>query len=100
MSHVAAKPDRERLAGHAVTGIPPAHRASNPEIGAPVRHLGELREHPARLRERLIDIPQRARPADTREMEVGRRLTLGDIAGPIDPDEEERHAPSFGPLEG
>jgi hypothetical protein len=44
------------------------------------------------MREGLVDIPERAGAADPGEVEAGGRLTLGDVASPVDPHEDERHA--------
>ena len=59
-----------------------------------------MRQDALRLREGFIDIPQRAGAADAREVKVGRRLALGNIAGAVDADEEERHAARAGFLQG
>ena len=99
MTNVAAKSDGKCLARHIETRVATADRSRNPKVGAAVRHLRDLAKHPAGLREGLVDLPQWAASADTGEMEIGCRLSFGDIAGTIDPHKEEGDAASIGALE-
>ncbi|MPL99021.1 hypothetical protein SDC9_45234 [bioreactor metagenome] len=99
MGEVAAKRHGKALDGRAIAARAVAHRASHPQVAPPVGHLRHLRQDLAGARERLVDVPQRAGAADPREMEIGRRLPFRDIAGAVDPDEEERHAAGLRPLQ-
>ena len=57
-----------------------------------------MREDATRLRKSLIDIPQGTGSADAREVKVGCGLPFRDIAGAVDPHEEERHTARLGTL--
>ena len=73
--------------------------AADAEIANAVRHLGQLYQDASRLAERLVHVPQRAGAAEARELEAGRAVALGDVAGRVDAHEVERHAARAGALQ-
>lgn len=75
-------------------------RARDPKISSLIRHSRDLRQDASRIGEGFIDVPQRTGPADAGEMEIRRRQALRDVAGTVDPDEEERHAVCGRPPQG
>ena len=79
-----------RGAGEAARGLhqPLGHR----DIADAVGRFGELDEDAVGDRDRLMDDPQRAGAAEAGELEAGRRMALGDVAGHVDPAEEEGDA--------
>jgi hypothetical protein len=99
VADVAAQRNRKRLARCTVAALSHGHGASDPQIRAAVRHAGQLRQNLARLRERLVHVPQRARATDLGEVEMGGRLAFGNVAGAVHANEKEGHAWRAGPLQ-
>ncbi len=63
VSNLASQSDGEDLCGLSVSSRSTFDRASNPEVSAAVGHLCDLGGHDlARIRERLVDVPQRHVP--------------------------------------
>src|SRR6185437_10158979 len=65
-----------------------------------VGKLDELREDDARRAERHVDVPHRAGAAIFGEVKGGGIEPLGDVAGLVDAQKEERNALGAGPLQG
>ena len=76
------------------------HGARDPQVRAPVGHLGELAAYLIGVRERLIDVPEWTRSTHSREVKVGGRLSLGDVARTVHAHEDKGHAARVGALEG
>jgi hypothetical protein len=89
MADVAPKTYCKGLARLSIADISRPHGARYPQIGSPIRHLRDLRENLSGLRECFVDVPERAGTAHAREVEIGCRLALGDIPGPVDTNKEE-----------
>ena len=83
--------------------VEPARRLHQPlrhrDVAHAVGRLGVLDEDAVGDRDRLVDVPQRARPAEARELQPRRRVALGDVARHVDAAEIERHALRARPLE-
>lgn len=99
VSNLASQSDGEDLCGLSVSSRSTFDRASNPEVSAAVGHLCDLGHDLARIRERLVDVPQRARTAAGGEVESGGGLTLRHVSGTVDTDEHERNPAKFGALQ-
>ena len=62
------------------------------DIAHAVGRFGQLDQDPVGDRHRLVHDPQRTGPAEPGELQAGGGVPLGDVAGHVDPAEEERHA--------
>mgnify|MGYP001544256388 CR=1 FL=1 len=96
--HVASQRHRESAAGRSEPAALARYAARDPQVGSSVGHAGELRQDLARLCECFVHVPKRTGAAGPGEVEVRRRLALGNVAGAVDPHEEERNTPRIGPL--
>src|ERR1700730_17219380 len=96
---IAAQADSEGFAKRSVAAVAPGDCPGDPQVAAAVGHLGQLGLDLAGMHEGLVDIPERTGAADPGEVETGSRLTLGDIARPVNPHEDERHAARPGALQ-
>ena len=73
--------------------------APHAQVAHAVRHLRDLHQDAARMTEGFVHVPQRARAAETRELEARRAVPLGDVAGLVHAHEIERHAARAGTLQ-
>ena len=80
---------RRRLTGR---GPGTRHRSRDGEEFLPVRQFGRLEQHSVRSPKGLVNIPPRTGAAILGELHATGGKPLGDIAGIIDPNEEERDA--------
>src|SRR6056297_2961947 len=95
----AAEADGEAADGSVEAPALPRDVHREAEIAHPVGRLGELAQNPSRCLEGAVHVPQGTGAAEAGELQARGRMPLGDRAGLVDPDEEERHALCAGPLE-
>lgn len=62
------------------------------EIAHAIRRLRKLADDPAGRLEGLVHVPERTGRTETGELQLGGAVALGDVAGPVDPREEDRNA--------
>jgi hypothetical protein len=74
--------------------------AGEAEVAHAVGRLGELAQEAARRLEGGVHVPERAGAAEAGELQAGGGMALGDGAGLVDADEEERHALGAVALQG
>jgi hypothetical protein len=96
---LAAEPDGIAADRRAEAAAGLLHVAGEAEVAHAVGRLGQLAQEAARRLEGLVDVPERAGAAEAGELEPRRRVALGDRAGLVDADEEERHALGARPLQ-
>src|SRR5690606_30031115 len=70
------------------------------EVAFAVRHLRELDKGLTGAAQRLVDVPERTGAAKPGELEAGGAVALGDVPGPVDPQEIEGDAPGARSLQG
>src|SRR6056297_3425844 len=96
---LAAERDGKAPHRRAETAPRLADIAGQADIAHPVRRLGQLPQEPPRRLEGAMHVPQRTGPAEPRELQAGGGMALGDRAGLIDPDKEERDPLGAGTLQ-
>ena len=74
--------------------------ARKAEVAHAIGGFGKLAQELARRFKGAMDVPQGAGPAEAGELQAGGRMALGDVAGHVDPAEEERHPARILALQG
>ena len=99
MAQIATQSARERACWCAVTAAAMGHAARHPKITTALGHAYNLGEYSFRLRESLVDRPQRAGSPGTGKVKICCRLALGNVTRAIDTNEKERHTPRVAALQ-
>ena len=94
-------PQAKRVAAHRCVKRPAAlgYRDRQAEILHAVRGFRQLAQKATRCFKRAMHIPQRAGPAEARELQARGRVALCDRARLVHTDEEERHSLGSGALQ-
>ena len=99
MADFAAQADRKARLRLRVRRHRTAHHLRDREISVAVGQFDHLFEQAVRRVEGRMHVPQRAGAAEFRERKRAGGESFGDVAGIVDAQQEERHAPRVRPLQ-
>ena len=88
----AANAKGKALARRVEAATAALHAARNTKVARAIRHFRHLRQNASRLHKGLEHMPQRTGAAMARKMQRVGTLSLGHVAGLIDPDQVDRYA--------